>query len=91
MGMILTLHDPRRARAYYLSGIWLPDTMYSLLRKHVAQRGSRFAVRDSSQRLTWHELLEQVDCIAYELEQAGLRPGDRVSIWLPNRVEAVAI
>lgn len=91
MGTILTLHAPRQARAYYLSGIWLPDTMYSLLSKHAAQRGNAFAVRDSFQRLTWAQLRLRVDRIAYELEQAGLHPGDRVSVWLPDRIELVAV
>ncbi|MBN9425245.1 MAG: acyl--CoA ligase [Burkholderiales bacterium] len=91
MGKILTLHEPRSARAYYLSGTWLPDTLYALLRKHAAERGDAFALRDASRRLSWTELLDEVDRVAAELEQAGLHAGDRVSVWLPSCVEGVAV
>ena len=32
-----------------------------------------------------------VDAVAADLDRAGLKRGERVSVWLPNRVEAVAI
>ncbi len=32
-----------------------------------------------------------VDAVAADLDEAGLKRGERVSVWLPNRVEAVAI
>jgi acyl-CoA synthetase len=91
MSKILTLHDPRAARAYYLEGTWLPDTMYALLRKHAHERGGAWALRDAGTRLTWAQLLAQVDAVAAELAACGLRAGDRVSVWLPNRVEVVAV
>ena len=91
MGKILTLHDPHSARAHYLSGAWRHDTMYGLLCKHAAERGDAFALRDASRRLTWSELLARVDRMADDLDQAGLREGDRVSIWLPNRVEVTIV
>ncbi len=91
MGKILTLHEPRNARAYYLNGTWLPDTMYALLRKHAAERGGSYALRDASRRLSWTELLDEVDRVAGELDQAGLRAGDRVSVWLPSRIEVVVV
>jgi acyl-CoA synthetase len=91
MGKVLTLHDPHSAREHYLSGAWRQDTMYSLLCKHAADRGGRFALRDPHQRLTWAQVLARVDRVAEDLYGAGLHRGDRVSVWLPNRVEAVII
>lgn len=91
MGKILTLHELRSAREFYLNGTWVPDTMYGLLRKHATERGDSFAITDSFGRWSWSRLLERVDRVAYELEQAGLRHGDRVAIWLPDRREVVAI
>jgi acyl-CoA synthetase len=32
-----------------------------------------------------------VDAVAADLDEAGLKRGERVSVWLPNRVETVAI
>jgi len=89
MGTILSLHDPRAARQYYEQGVWGNDTLYSLLCQHARTRAEAYAVRDSRQRLTWAALRRWVDVVALELHAAGLRRGQRVSIWLPNRVEVV--
>ena len=32
--MMLTLHDPQRAKHYYETGVWQNDTLYTLLRRH---------------------------------------------------------
>jgi len=88
---ILTLHDPQTARAYYEAGHWQADTMYALAQQHATRRPDAHAVRDSRRRLTWKELLQWTDVLAADLHQAGLRRGSRVSVWLPNRVEAVVV
>jgi acyl-CoA synthetase len=91
MSHLLTLHDPARARENYLSGVWQTDTLYSLARRHATERGSAYALRDGTRRLTWSALVAWVDAVAADLHGAGLRRGDRVSIWLPNRLENVVI
>jgi len=91
MAHLLTLHDPHLARENYLSGIWQTDTMYSLTRRHATERGSAYAVRDGFRRLTWSALVAWVDAVAANLHDAGLRSGDRVSVWLPNRLENVVV
>lgn len=91
MAAILTLHNPARAAEYYGAGYWRKDTLYSLLQHHAAARPEKFALRDSHRRLTWGQLLEWVDLVAFDLHQAGLKPGQRVSVWLPNRAETVAV
>jgi acyl-CoA synthetase len=88
---ILTLHDPVAARRYYAAGLWRADTLYTLLQKHAAERPNAFALRDRTQRLTWSKLLRLVDAVAADLDAAGLRRGERVAVWLPNRAEAVAV
>jgi acyl-CoA synthetase len=85
---ILTLHDPATARRYYADGVWQGDTLYALLQKQSRQRGAAFALRDAARRLTWAELLRWVDAVAADFHAAGVRTGERVSVWLPNRVEA---
>lgn len=89
MSTILTLHDPQTARAYYAEGLWQEHTLYSLLRDHAASRPAAYALRDAVHRLTWSELLAWVDGMAEDLHQAGVRRGERVSLWLPSRVESV--
>ena len=41
--------------------------------------------------LTFRSALDWVDRLARELHDAGVRPGDRVSIWLPSRIEAALV
>ena len=88
---ILTLHDPERAREYYIEGVWQTDTMYGCLRDHAEARPDSWALRDASLRLTWRELASWVDAVAADLHRAGVKRGQRVSVWLPNRVEAVVV
>jgi acyl-CoA synthetase len=67
------------------------DTLYSLARRHATERGSAYAVRDSARRLTWSALVAWVDAVASNLQASGLRTGDRVAVWLPNRLESVVV
>jgi len=91
MSRLLTLHDPQTARGYYEQGVWRDDTLYSLLREHARVRPDAHALRDSRRRLTWSQLAVWVDALASELHAAGLKRGQRVSVWLPNRVEAAVV
>lgn len=91
MSTILTLHDPQTARRYYEAGFWREDTLYSLAARHARERPAAWCLRDSRRRLAWSQLLQWTDALAAELHAAGLRRGQRVSVWLPNRVECVVI
>ena len=91
MSPILTLHDPQTARDYYARGLWRADTMYTLLQGHARARPQAHALRDSRRRVTWSQLAQWVDALAAELHAAGLKRGQRVSVWLPNRVESAVI
>jgi acyl-CoA synthetase len=88
---ILTLHDPQTARRYYHAGFWREDTLYSLLQRHARERPEAWCLRDTRHRITWSQLALWVDALAADLHQSGLRRGQRVSLWLPNRVESVVI
>jgi acyl-CoA synthetase len=89
MGRILTLLDLASARQHYDSGAWRPDTFHSLLVRHAAARPDAWALRDARVRLTWSELRVWVDAVAEGLHQAGVRPGQRVAVWLPSCAESV--
>lgn len=91
MQNILTLHNPQNARDYYLSGIWQQETLYTLARRHSRERPTSCALRDADLRLTWREVIEWVDSVAESLHRQGLKPGDRVGIWLPNVAQASII
>ena len=46
-------------------------------------------VRDQNVRLSFADLRRKVDRLAAGLIALGLRPGDRVGLWSPNRIEWV--
>ena len=72
-------------------GLWNEDTFYGLLSRHALSRPDSIALRDGRRSLTWAELRNWVDGVAADLREYGLVGGDRVSIWMSNRVEAVVM
>ena len=88
---LLTLHDPATARVFYAADLWQGETMYGCAVRHAAVRPDAFALRDGVHRLTWAELVGWADAVAADFAAAGLRRGDRVGVWLPNRVEATVV
>lgn len=89
MRPFLTLHHPARAQRYYEQGLWRHETFYALLARHAAERPDAPALRDARRRLTWSQLQAWVDGVAADLRREGLSGGDRLSLWLSNRAEAV--
>ena len=89
MRPFLTLHDPATSKSYYDAGLWNSDTFYSLLAKHAADRPNAEALRDGRSRLDWQSLKARVDAMANDLAAQDLCAGDRISIWMSNRVEAL--
>ena len=65
------------------------DTVHDVL----AAAAKRWPQRDAAVfieqglRWTWSELLQQVEWAAAGLARLGVRKGDRVGIWSPNRAE----
>ena len=71
----------------------LGETIGDNLRRTVARFGGREALvdRGSGRRFTYTELLDAVEALAAGLVAAGVRKGDRVGIWAPNRWEWVIL
>ena len=91
MAKFLTLHAPAQTKAFYEAGLWRSDTFYGLLQAHAAARPLSHALRDGRERLNWQELRSRVDALAADLSDQGLTAGDRVSLWLSNRLDAVVM
>jgi acyl-CoA synthetase len=89
MRAYLALHDPAKARQYYDIGVWAPDTFYSLMAGQARRRPAELAVRDRNRSLEWRTLKAWTDGMAADLRAQGLVQGDRVCIWMSNRLEAV--
>ena len=68
-------------------------TIPDLLRDAVAKFGSRDAVVFCEQgiRMNYREFGQAVDNVALGLLALGLRKGDRLGIWAPNRIEWVLV
>jgi fatty-acyl-CoA synthase len=60
-----------------------------LLDDGIARAGQRLALVQGSRALTYPELGDRVARLAAGLAGLGLRPGDRVVLLMPNRVELV--
>jgi acyl-CoA synthetase (AMP-forming)/AMP-acid ligase II len=90
--VLLTLLNERTVAAYTAEGFWGDATIYDLAARRARATPAAFAVRDLHRRLTYAELMEAADRLAANLAGHGVRPGQRVAVWLPSRVEtAVAL
>lgn len=58
----------------------------ALLNRHAQARGSKVAFRDSSAAVTYGELAARTANLAGHLADHGVKPGDKVAIFLPNSV-----
>lgn len=61
----------------------------SVLELHAISRSDRVALVGEGRRLTWREVREQVHSVAAEMQERGIRPGDRVVVLSLNTVEFV--
>lgn len=64
-------------------------TIPSLLSEGADRFGSHIAVVDGPTRITYTELATQARTVARAYLTLGIRPGDRIAIWLPNRAEYI--
>nr|WP_034518821.1 AMP-binding protein [Actinomadura rifamycini] len=64
-------------------------TVPGMLRDAVRDHGARPAVVDGDVRLRYRDLAELVEQAARAYLATGVRSGDRVAIWMPNRYEFV--
>jgi fatty-acyl-CoA synthase len=77
----------------YVSGVsakpLLGDTIGDNFDRTVAAFGDRDALVDraAGRRWTYRELAAEIDAVALGLLELGVRKGDRVGIWSPNRAE----
>jgi len=91
MNTILTTLDLAKAREFYAHGYWRDETLYDTLVKRAEATPQRVFLRDTNTALSYGETLKWVDAYANELARVGLKTGDRVSIWLPSRIETALI
>src|SRR5258708_6337094 len=71
----------------------LGEPIFQNLRRTAARFGDREALVAAHQnyRSTYSELVAQCEVVARGLMARGVKPGDRVGIWSPNRFEWVVV
>ena len=67
---------------------WFPkQTIGDLLNQATERFGPREALMYEGRRWTFNEFRAEVDKVARALINLGVQPGDKVSLWMPNRAE----
>lgn len=89
---VLTLLSASQIREFYAAGFWRDATIYGEVSGHARRQPNRPAIRDRFRRFNYRQLIDATDRLAADLHAKGVKPGDRVAVWLPSRVEtAVAM
>ncbi|MCZ4517686.1 AMP-binding protein [Rhodococcus ruber] len=78
--------DSGRAQTYLDAGLWRETTLSDMFTSWVDRFGSRRAVVDEREELTYDELYSRVRATAAGFADRGIEPGDRVVVQLPNSV-----
>lgn len=66
-------------------------TLSALLERHVAERPNQIAFIDGERQVSFAEFDRLCNRAATWLTAQGIGPGDRVAVWLVNRVEWMAL
>jgi fatty-acyl-CoA synthase len=73
-------------------GDWFEKVCMGTLADRAAERfGAREALSYEGKRWTFADLKEETDCAAKGLLALGIQPGEKVSLWMPNRPEWISI
>ena len=79
------------AGEYRERGWWRGESLPGLLRAWAEKHGEATALVDDRSRLSYAELDRRVDRMAGGFARAGVRPGDRIVVQLPNVAEFVIV
>lgn len=88
---ILSLLSSEAAADFRAKGWWQDTTIYGYAAAHAKAMPDAIAIRDRFRVLTWRELVAAIDRAAAELWHRGVRRGQRVVFWMPDRIESVVL
>jgi acyl-CoA synthetase (AMP-forming)/AMP-acid ligase II len=74
---------------YYETGLWKDLTLFQIIRNIAERTPEKTAVREKYRSLTYEELLQSAISFAGTLAEIGLGAGDKLAVWLPNRLETI--
>jgi L-proline---[L-prolyl-carrier protein] ligase len=64
--------------------------LHELVREQARRSPRQLAVSGPDGQMTYGELDQEADALAFALAGQGVQPGDRVALWLPKSARAVA-
>jgi acyl-CoA synthetase (AMP-forming)/AMP-acid ligase II len=85
---ILSLLTPGAAAEFHRRGDWEDRTIYGVMRDQAVAQPNANAISDRGRTLTYAQLQAAADALAADLYARGVRAGQRVAYWLPDRVES---
>ena len=80
-------HGAHDIESWRAKGWWLDQTFSEILAGRAAAVPDREAMSDARRRITYAGLWSEVRRFAEFLRRQGVRPGDVVTLQLPNRIE----
>jgi acyl-CoA synthetase (AMP-forming)/AMP-acid ligase II len=80
-------HGAHDIESWRAKGWWLDQTFSEILATRAAAVPDREAMSDARRRITYAGLWSEVRRFAEFLRRQGVRPGDVVTLQLPNRIE----
>ena len=72
---------------FYATGAWRRETFFQLLEEQAELRPDKVFLTDDTSSVTFCELRDGALRLAAGLRRAGISPGDRVCVQIPNWVE----
>jgi acyl-CoA synthetase len=88
---VLTLLSAAQIRDYYAAGFWRDETIYNEVSSRALRAPDKTAMRDRFRRISYRDLVNAADRLANDLHGKGVKPGERIAVWLPSRVETAVV
>lgn len=79
------------ARRYREAGYWTGETFWEFLQRSAETWPEHTAVTDGQRRWSYQQLLQHAEQASAAFLAAGLNPGDRVVVQLPNVPEFISV
>lgn len=83
----LTLLSRERLAESYASGHWRDETLFAIVCAYARHTPDQVALRSRHGTLAYGALVQRAEALAADLFAAGVRPGQRVAVWLSSRIE----
>lgn len=78
------VHSPADIARYHADGDWGDEAIVDLVRRHRSERPDALALASPDVRLSWSAYDAAAERLAAAFVAAGLEPGDRLAILLPD-------